>query len=138
MREIREIINDLSESRGTLVHLSDEICDIFRIGKRNGRLRFHAVPRALSGDMNAAVKLLNTVLPGWGWRMATCCVSDDAWIFPDYNCPSHGERLKKEFDERIPWIDLTDVDLRPPGRPAVALLISILLALEHMNDAGSD
>ena len=77
----------------------------------------------------AALSLAERVLPGWSWRVASCCVSDDAWVEPDYNCPIHGERLKMEFPEgRIDWVDLTDVDLRPSGRPAIALCIAILRA----------
>lgn len=89
---------------------------------------------AYTASLDAAVALVERVLPGWGWRVATCCVSDDAWIFPDFNHPVHGERLKREFREDIDWVEITDVDLRPSGRPAIALLIATLKALDHSND----
>lgn len=129
-RSTQEIIADLYESVGWPYHLADEIAEVFGIGKRNYRRRFHTVPNALFGDMGAAVELVGIVLPGWGWRMSTCCVSDDAWVFPDFNSPSHGERLKRDLREDIDWVDLTDVALSPSGRPSIALLISILKAKE--------
>lgn len=141
MKPIGDMIEKLENSTGRPLHLSDNLCSILGVGKRNARLRRHVVPNALGGDMNAAVELLNIILPGWGWRMATCCVSDDAWLFPDYNDPSHGKRLLKEFDDRVAWFELSDVDLRPPGRPAIALLISMLKVLEVISGeraAGSE
>lgn len=101
-------------------------------GKRNelvtnGRNFSHATPYTASVD--AAIALAEHLLPGWSWRVASCCVSDDAWVEPDYNCPVHGERLKRDFPPgQIDWVDLTDVDLRPSGRPAIALCIAILKA----------
>lgn len=86
------------------------------------------IPR-YTASIDAAVALVEKMLPGWGWRVATCCVSDDAWVFPDFNSPEHGERLRREFREDIDWVALTDVDLRPPGRPAIALVISMFRAL---------
>lgn len=68
-------------------------------------------------------------------RLATCSVSDDAWLIPDFNCPVHGERLMREFgqvegDPSVYWQERTDIDLRPSGKPAIAMCISILTALE--------
>lgn len=85
-----------------------------------------------SASIDAAVSLCRKVLPGWGWRVATCCVSDDAWVFPDFSSPEHGERLKREFNQDIDWTDITDVDLRPPGRQAIALCIAILKAKQAL------
>jgi hypothetical protein len=81
-----------------------------------------------TASIDTAVMFCNFVLPGWAWRVATCSVSDDAWVFPDFNSPDHGERLQREFDPALDWSDLTDVDLRPSGRPAIALIISVLKA----------
>ncbi|TIX28897.1 hypothetical protein [Mesorhizobium sp.] len=50
---------------------------------------------AFTADLNAPVKLLERILPGFAWKVGTCCVSDDAWVVPDLNCPVHGERLLK-------------------------------------------
>jgi hypothetical protein len=33
---------------------------------------------------------LTLVPKGWAWGVGCCCVSDDAWITPDYNSPIHG------------------------------------------------
>jgi hypothetical protein len=87
-----------------------------------------------TASIDAAVALCGRVLPGWGWRVATCCVSDDAWVFPDFNSPEHGDRLKREFNQEWDWSELTDVDLRPPGRHAIALVLSILRAKQIIEE----
>lgn len=87
-----------------------------------------------TSSLDDATSLHDRVLPGWAWRVATCSVSDDAWTIPDYNHPVHGEKLRKQFpqiraqQDPLEYFD-TDVDLRPSGRPAVALMISIFRAL---------
>jgi hypothetical protein len=98
-----------------------------------------------TGSIDAAVALCERVLPGWAWKVGTCCVSDDAWVCPDHNSPEHGERLKREFPlpvERYPETNargstsLTwgpydegfDIDRRPPGNVALALCQAILEA----------
>lgn len=88
-----------------------------------------------TSSLDATVALCERVLPGWTWRVATCHVSDDAWVIPDFTHPIHGDRLMREFgqvegDPTAYWQEITDVDLRPSGRPAIALLIAILTALE--------
>jgi hypothetical protein len=88
--------------------------------------------REYTASLDAAVALVKRVLPGWGYRVATCCVSDDAWLFPDYNDPTHGERLKREVSEDVDWIEVTDIDLRPPGREPIALVLSLLAALSAL------
>ncbi|CAN7301136.1 hypothetical protein LJR221_001498 [Agrobacterium tumefaciens] len=90
-------------------------------------------PYPYTSKIDAARGLLDRVLPGWSYRVARCAVSDDAWVMPDFNCPVHGERLRGELRQDIDWTDLTDVDLRPSGREATALCISILKALEIIN-----
>lgn len=89
---------------------------------------------AYSTSLDAAVALVNRLLPGWSWRVANCSVSDDAWLLPDFNCPIHGERLRSELRQDIDWTDITDVDLRPSGRPALALCISLLVAIEAVHE----
>lgn len=86
------------------------------------------LPPNYTASIDAATGLVRRVLPGWAWRVATCCVSDDAWVFPDFNSPEHGERLKASFAQDRDWADETDVDLRPAGRPAIALCIAVLKA----------
>jgi hypothetical protein len=87
-----------------------------------------------TASLDAAVALVERVLPGWSWRVATCHVSDDAWLIPDFNHPIHGERLMREFgkaegDPSAYWQEATDVDLRPSGRPAIALILALLRVL---------
>jgi hypothetical protein len=84
-------------------------------------------------SIDDAVAMVEHCLPGWGWRVAACSVSDDAWLFPDFNCPKHGARLRQELIEDVDWVELTDVDLRPPGHPGGALLQSLLKALGAMS-----
>lgn len=86
----------------------------------------------ITTDLSAAVALCEWVLPGWSWKVGTCCVSDDAWLAPDYNSPVHGERLRREFPIR-PHEDgcggwLVDVDQRPPHSVAKALTLAVLMA----------
>lgn len=96
-------------------------------------------PPNYTASVDAAISLAERVLPGWLWRLATCSVSDDAWIIPDFNDPVHGERLKREYPaamrDPLEWFG-TDVDLRPPGRPAIALCIAILTAVLKSKETG--
>ena len=89
-----------------------------------------------TASIDAALALVERVLPGWMWRVATCSVSDDAWVCPDFNHPTHGAefqaRFNDAFDGRDPAeviIEATDVDRRPSGQPALAVLQSLLLAM---------
>jgi hypothetical protein len=91
-------------------------------------------PRACTTNLVEAIAMLKRVFPGWSWRVAECSVSDDAWLAPDFNCPKHGNRLREELCQDTDWTDLTDVDLRPPGRNSVALCMSMLLAKEAVAD----
>ena len=90
------------------------------------------LPR-FTASLDAVTALIERDLPGWAWKVGTCSVSDDAWLVPDFNSPEHGDRLRNElgyatmkagdvFDVGI------DIDLRPSGRPAIALLIAFLEA----------
>ena len=90
---------------------------------------------AYRGSLDAAKALHAVVLPGWGWRIGSCHLSDDALVFPDFNCPTHGERLRATVPELIngqEWADYTDIDQRPAGNVARAFLLSILRALHAM------
>lgn len=86
-----------------------------------------------TGSLDAARAALKALLPGWNYRIAECCVSDDAWVTPDFNHPVYGAALIAEWPEecqRDPVAYLgTDVDRRPPGNPAIALLESVFIAL---------
>ena len=90
-------------------------------------------PPHYTRSLDAAVALTEQMLPGWAWRVATCHVSDDAWVMPDFNNPTNGEYLLSIWPEEgkvdaLGWLD-SDIDQRPPGRPAIALLRSMLVGL---------
>jgi len=126
-----ELIDVLEKSVGPSPSLDAQVFSAMGIDK------WVEIPRLfpLTQSVDCALALVSLKLPGWGYRIGTCCVSDDAFIFPDYNDPEHGERLKREFP-RLPnleeWADLTDVDLRPSGRLPIAILISLCLALDRI------
>jgi len=84
---------------------------------------------AYNGSLDAALALHEAVLPGWWYQLGSCHLSDDARVSPDFNCPIHGADLSAKYDPAIDWADMTDVDQRPAGNPARALLIAILRAL---------
>jgi len=95
------------------------------------------IANAYGRDMHAATAFLRTILPGWGWRGGTCYLSDDAFVFPDFACPKHGAALKESVPETIEgqeWADFTDIDQRPAGNPARALLRATLRAYIHTRE----
>lgn len=102
----------------------------------DGRVRreFYGVfplPR-YTASLDASIALVERVLPGWWWKVGTCSVSDDACIAPDFNSPIHGDRLQAQFPNVVPGSELDagfDVDRRPAGNPALALIESLLRAL---------
>ena len=90
---------------------------------------------AYRGSLDAAKALHEAVLDGWGYRIGECHLSDDAAVFPNFNCPVHGARLRSLLSETRDWFSETDVDQRPAGTPARAWLLSILRALHAMEAA---
>ena len=107
------------------------------LGPDRGRWRIMLNPLfptrylSVTTSLDAARQLFKLAFPGWLYRVAECSVSDDAWVIPDFNHPDRGEELQKRFPDAmkdpVEWFG-TDVDLRPAGRPAMALCISMLLA----------
>ncbi|MDH3740291.1 MAG: hypothetical protein OER56_01720 [Hyphomicrobiales bacterium] len=95
----------------------------------------HGFPE-YTASIDAALALVERVLPGWTWRVASCSVSDDAWIIPDFNHPLYGQNFRDFWPEecqRDPIEYLSaDVDRRPPGNPALAILESMLIAMIDM------
>lgn len=88
-----------------------------------------------TASLDAAAALVERVLPGWWWKVGTCCVSDDACIAPDFNSPIHGERLKEQFFPLVHGSEFDagfDVDRRPPGNVPIALITALLLALRTL------
>lgn len=85
-----------------------------------------------TGSIDTARAILRAAMPGWIYRVAECSVSDDAWVIPDFNDPTRGKHFLEIFPSEaahdpVEWFG-TDVDLRPSGRPAIALCISMLIA----------
>ena len=82
-------------------------------------------------SIDDAVALIKRTLPGWIWKTCECSVSDDGWVCPDFIHPVYGERLHREigpFESRSVWDEGFDVDRRPSGNPALALLEAMIEA----------
>ena len=91
---------------------------------------------SVTESLDAITALIERELPGWAWKVGTCSVSDDAWLTPDFNCPMHGDRLKRELGyDRMKPGDLLDVgidiELRPSGRAALALCAAFCRAMNE-------
>lgn len=110
------------------------------LSQSNGSLGMIWDSRPFTASLDEAIALVKRMLPGWGWRVATCCVSDDAYVFPDFNSPERGQDLLDRLpvcpDGENEWSNFTDVDQRPPGRPAIALLTAMFIALEEIERIG--
>ena len=82
------------------------------------------VASELTRSLDKIVSLIERKLPGWAWKVGTCSVSDDAWLVPDFNCPTHGARFREQFgpfESGSIWDTGIDIDRRPPGNVALAL-----------------
>ena len=91
----------------------------------------------VTSSLDAVIALIERVLPGFAWKVGTCCVSDDAWVAPDFNHPVHGARLRAEIGPITigsPWDSGFDIDRRPSGLPALALLAAFLRAKIAMEE----
>lgn len=85
--------------------------------------------------LEEAIAQVKQELPGWWWKVGSCCVSDDACIAPDFNDPIHGERLKAQFFPIEAGSELDagfDVDMRPPGDVGGALLQALADAQAYL------
>lgn len=125
---IEELIEKLESTRGPFYALDQELfLELAWEGQGDTR-----TPPNYTASVDAALALVERKLPGWGYRIGTCHLSDDAFVFPDFNSPKHGKRLKEEFPDKFghqEWADHTDIDLRPSGRLPIAILMSLLTAL---------
>jgi hypothetical protein len=108
-------------------------------------LSFAAWPEPVTASIDQGLVLLHRVLPGWLWRVASCSVTDDAWVFPDFNDPVHGGELVRRYEQAYPGRDpseaimeATDVARHPPGQPALAFVESILLGIQIDLTVGLD
>ena len=85
-----------------------------------------------TASVDACILAIRGRMPGWSYRVMECSVSDDAWVIPDFNDPTHGERLRNALPAAAmgdPVEHLgTDIDRRPSGQPALALCMAIVAA----------
>lgn len=83
-------------------------------------------------SLDASLSLVREMLPGWWWKVGSCHVSDDACVCPYFFDPVHGARLREQFPN-VEWNGPLDggfdIDQRPPGRPAIALLRAMIEAM---------
>jgi len=102
------------------------------------QLREYTGLQSYTASIDAALALTERVLPGWCWRIGTCCVSDDAWVAPDWNSPVHGARLRQELGEPVygsVFDQGVDIDRRPPGNLPLAILEALLSALIEQKES---
>jgi hypothetical protein len=135
------VVNATGPDRGLDIHISHALGvdadwhgDLDNLGYNHLRGFCALGMRPLTASADAALALVERVLPGWGWQCGTCCVSDDALIFPDFNSPVHGDRLKAELGyDKMKAGDRYDTgfdtDRRPPGNVPLAILESLLSVL---------
>ncbi len=115
--------------------MEDAIADMTRDRSNVWR---EELPRYTSTKrIDAIIGLIREKLPGWIWKACECCVSDDAWLCPDWNSPEHGERMRRELGE--PRLDHwtnhgIDVERRPSGNPALALCEAFCRAMAEMSE----
>ncbi len=92
----------------------------------------------VTGSLDAAVRLVETTLPGWWWKVGTCHLSDDACVCPDYNNPTNGAELLKRFGHVEMTIEQFnsgfDLDCRPAGNLPLALCKSVLWAHQTIKE----
>lgn len=157
MTEIAELIERLEKATGPDRDMDYRLFETLTDGVYDEKTKpglfwregFTAYAAEFTKSYDSALALLGCVLPGWSWHGGSCFITDDAQVWPDFNSPVHGERLRQEFPEwltpnrewhqpQMEWIDFTDVALNPPGRPAIALCISILIAVERINELKAD
>lgn len=140
MGEIEELIARVEGASGPDQEIDAAIACIFAPSYRellphwSPEQRQMMIP-AYTSSLDAIVALIEEKLPGWMWRVATCSVSDDAWVAPDFNHPELGDHYLQYLspadgsDPTEWWLEVTDVDRRPPGQPALALCAAFLKAL---------
>lgn len=134
MRELAELLEMATSAKGPSAEFDLALHKRFPppwLPKR-GRNRRENIPQ-YTASVDAALSMVSAVLPGWTWRLASCSVSDDAWVCPDFNDPKHGPRFQATFndayDGRDPAeviMEATDVARHPPGQPALTLIEAML------------
>lgn len=127
---VDEIIKMLEEDEAVSSTIEKHI-----IGNLLGWSTYAWAPLLRNGittSLDAARLLFRIAFPGWLYRVAECCISDDAWVAPDFQHPQHGKQLQEFYPEEcqrdpVEWFG-ADVDQRPPGRPAQAFCLSMMIA----------
>ncbi len=71
-------------------------CVLAVMGGFSARLDWEEMPHPTS-SLDAAVALVERVLPGWAWSCGTCVVSNDGWVKPDVDGPD--KHLCDVFDD---------------------------------------
>lgn len=139
--KLRELLERCEKASGPDREIDRTIAMTF--GRMNGTVPVcagYVGIGSFTSSIDAAVRLVQDILPGWWWKVGTCSVSDDACIAPDFNSPIHGDRLQAQFPNVVPGSELDagfDVDRRPAGNPALALLESLLRALISQAEEGT-
>lgn len=90
-----------------------------------------------STSLDAVIDLVQEVLPGWIYRVATCSLTDDVWLMPDSAHPEHGAGFLERWPDDRTWLDGTpgiDLSFRPSPRAAMALLAIFLEVVEAMEE----
>lgn len=94
-------------------------------------------------SIDTVIAKITRELPGFGWSVGTCCVSDDALIFPDINDPIHGPALKRvfgvgtdTFEAGSLWDSGAVIERSPSGNPGAALQQAFDEMVEAMQEAG--
>jgi hypothetical protein len=143
MSDLASMLEKVRSAQGADSDLDRELVNSLGFHAWAGRMSYRDPPKwvdfgssAVTGSIDAALALAERTLPGWMYRLASCSVSDDAWVCPDFNHPTYGAALMSRYggafggrDPAEAIIEATDVDRRPAGQPALALIEAILLGI---------
>lgn len=128
LESLRSLQKRIREATGPDRNLDWDIREAFYPGRMGQAPLFTLDPDGLG----PCVALQRAVLPGWCWRIGTCCVSDDAWVAPDWDSPTDGARLRAQYGEPLfgtVFDQGVDIDRRPPGNVCLAFLDAIIGAM---------
>lgn len=88
---------------------------------------------ALDGDLRAAIRLVEKLLPGWQYRIGRCRAVDWAMLMPDWDSPLHRPRLELELNSEPGIYHDIEVPIRPPHGeyPTLALVIAVIKTVAY-------